>query len=69
MTSVAFLPDGAQVASGGADKKIRVWDAFTGQETLMLEGHSDAVTSVDFSPDGKLIVSGSRDATVRSVLV
>jgi WD40 repeat protein/tRNA A-37 threonylcarbamoyl transferase component Bud32 len=47
------------------DNTVRVWDAATGQETLTIWGHTDAVTSVAFTPDGRRIVSGSRDNTVR----
>ncbi|KAH6700681.1 hypothetical protein BKA61DRAFT_529778 [Leptodontidium sp. MPI-SDFR-AT-0119] len=66
VTSVAFSPDGKQIVSGSEDKKIRRWDAATGQQLLpALEGHTDRVTSVAFSPDGKQIVSGSSDKTVR----
>ena len=48
-----------RIVSGSFDKTLKVWDAQTGQETLTLRRHSDAVHSVSFSPDGKRIVSGS----------
>ena len=44
---------------------MKVWDAATGQETLTLKGHTDAVTSVAFSPDGKRLASASDDGTVK----
>jgi WD40 repeat protein len=44
---------------------VRVWDAATGQETLSLKGHTDAVLSVAYSPDGHRIASASKDRTVK----
>ncbi len=43
---------------------MKVWDAWTGQETLTLKGHTGPVTSVAFSPDGQRIASGG-DTTVK----
>ena len=42
-----------------------VWDALTGQQKSVMEGHTDSVDSVAISADGKTIVSGSWDETVR----
>ena len=63
--AVAFSPDGRLIVSGSYDGTVRVWDAATGGERRVLQGHSDSVHAVAFSPDGRLIVSGSGDETVR----
>jgi WD40 repeat protein/tetratricopeptide (TPR) repeat protein len=64
VTSVAFSPDGARLASSG-DRTVKVWDAQSGQEVLALKGHTSHVNSVAFSPDGKRLASGSEDKTVK----
>jgi hypothetical protein len=47
------------------DKSVRVWDALTGEEKHVLNGHTDSVNSVAFSSDGSRVVSGSNDKSVR----
>jgi WD40 repeat protein len=64
VTSVAFSPDGTRIVSGSSDDTVRVWNATSGENLLVLRDH-DSVFSVAFSPDGTRIVSGSNDKTVR----
>ncbi|KAM0724045.1 hypothetical protein Q7P37_000225 [Cladosporium fusiforme] len=64
VTSVAFSPDGMQVASASGDQTIMLWDVATGGYVKTLTGHSDCVTSVAFSPDGKQVASASWDKTI-----
>jgi len=62
---VAFSPDGQQIATGGWDQTVKLWDAATGREIHTLTGHTGFVRSVDFSPDGRALVSASEDRAVK----
>ncbi|MEG4147293.1 serine/threonine-protein kinase [Microcoleus sp. Pol12B5] len=64
VTSVAFSPDGATLASGSEDKTIEMWKLDAGKRWYTLTGHSDWVTCVAFSPDGASLASGGRDKMI-----
>jgi WD40 repeat protein len=55
--SVAWSPDGAQVASGGVDGKIALWNATTGALILTLNTEFAEVNMVAWSPNGSLIAA------------
>ena len=63
--SVAYSPDGSQIASGSVDSAIRIWDAETGGHIRTLEGHTGTVWAAAYSPDGSQIASGGADKTIR----
>src|SRR3954470_24952712 len=63
--SIAFSPDGKQLASASKDRSIKLWDAGTGAAIGSLEGHGSDVLRIAWSPDGKYLVSGGGDGTIR----
>ena len=64
VTSVAFSPDRAILASGSRDGKVKLWDVATEHNVATLGGHTGEVWSVAFSPDGTTLASGDDNGTV-----
>jgi hypothetical protein len=66
---LALSADGKQLASGGCDRLVHVWDLSAGYKAAKvlpaIENHADWVFGVAFTPDGKRLVTGSRDKTAK----
>jgi WD40 repeat protein len=65
ITSLAFSPDGARLASGSLDKTARVWNLADGAELAKFEGHGQPVTAVAFNSNGQQVVSGAADNSLK----
>ena len=66
INSVAFSADGSQLASGGQDSKVILWDLSSyGSEPQLLSGHNNWISAVEFSPNRPLLASASGDKTIR----
>ncbi len=65
-TAVAMSADGKLVASGGADRVIRLWSLPEGTLRAELRGHARGpIHDLGFSPSGARIVSAGDDDTIR----
>ena len=55
----------AMIASGGADRHVKLWHATDYGLIRTYRGHKDFVSTLAFSPDGAHLASGSFDKVVR----
>ncbi|TYZ68351.1 hypothetical protein PybrP1_012569 [[Pythium] brassicae (nom. inval.)] len=66
VTGVSFHPlHTQQLASGGADGVVMVWNFRPQLRAFRFAGHGGPVLDVCFSPQGELLASASQDRTVR----
>jgi WD40 repeat protein len=63
--SLAFSPDGKQLAVGTADGPIHLLGLGEGKVIRSLPGHTSAITGLTFHPGGGVLASASKDRTVR----
>ena len=63
--SLAFSPDGKQLAIGGVDTKIHLFNMADGKLARSVPGHTGSVTGLAFHPSGTVLASCSKDRTVR----
>jgi WD40 repeat protein len=61
---LAYSADGTTLASAGADRAIKVWDARTLRETALLEAQPDWAMGLALSRDGRWLAAGRYDGTL-----
>jgi WD40 repeat protein len=65
VSCLTFSSDGKTLASGSADRSVRVWSLADGKNVATLEGHDVSLCAVAFHPDSKLLASADFYETIR----
>lgn len=65
VNTLAFSPDGTQLAVGREDGVVAAWSVGGGAAVAVLEGHEAAVLSLRWTNDGRKLVTGGMDGTCR----
>jgi WD40 repeat protein len=64
---ISWSPDGTRVATGGADKSVRVTRISDGQELVKFENHGDWVFRTTWVAGGTRLLSASRDRAMKLI--
>jgi len=64
VSSLAWSPDGASLASAGDDGTVRIWDVGSSSERGVLEFHDSRVWGFAWSPNGASLASVDSDWTL-----
>jgi WD40 repeat protein len=63
--TVRFSPEGERIATGGADRFVKIWNTADASLIRALEGHTHHVLGVAWQMNGKVLASGSADNTIK----
>jgi len=63
--AVSVSADGRTLASGGADRMIRLWEMPTGRALAHWEAHDAEITALAFLADRRTLVSGAADGLIK----
>ncbi|XP_060576398.1 periodic tryptophan protein 2 homolog [Ruditapes philippinarum] len=66
MNCVVYSPDGQNLATGGDDGKVKVWNTSSGFCFVTFTEHLGGITGVVFNQNGQVVLSSSLDGTVRA---
>jgi WD40 repeat protein len=62
--AITFSNDGALLAAGGREGRVKLWDTATAKQLATLEGHVGIVWSVAISPDARTLASAGADGKI-----
>lgn len=66
MNTLAYSADGQNIATGGEDGKVKLWNANSGFCFVTFPEHSAGISAVEFAKGGQVLFSASLDGTVRA---
>ncbi|THH32799.1 hypothetical protein EUX98_g1385 [Antrodiella citrinella] len=66
MNTLAYAPDGQNIATGGDDGKVKVWNTTSGFCFVTFTEHTSSVSAVEFAKQGQVLFTASLDGTVRA---
>ena len=64
---LSWSPDGTRIATGGADKSVRVTRISDGKELVKFDNHGDWVFRTTWVTDGSRLLSASRDRAMKLI--
>ncbi len=65
VSATAYASRGPYIATGGADRTVRLWRAGDTSLVRTYRGHKEAITSLAFSPDGRYVAAAALDGRIR----
>eukprot|EP00743_Colponemidia_sp_Colp-15_P006217 GILK01006687.1.p1 GENE.GILK01006687.1~~GILK01006687.1.p1 ORF type:complete len:888 (+),score=130.49 GILK01006687.1:52-2715(+) len=63
---VAYSPDGHNIATGGDDGKVKLWNTTSAFCFVTFTEHTGPITAASFTPQGNAVVTASLDGSVRA---
>jgi periodic tryptophan protein 2 len=66
MNTLTFSQDGQNVATGGDDGKVKVWNVRSGFCYVTFAEHTSSVSCVEFAKQGQVLFTASLDGTIRA---
>lgn len=73
LSHVVYSPDGSRLATAGFHRMpsglgvadIKIWDAATGKQLVVLKGYNEVIRGIEFTRDGSRLVTAGYDGTLR----
>jgi len=71
VNAIKWSPHGLNLATGGADRKVKIWDISKGVAELRatLTGCNSSIMSLDFDASGSFLLAASSGDFTRSEII